>query len=116
MSSTHLSSLIAKRLHVNVQLLESTHEIESILVNSSDLVLVIDFLRRDPDACMDLLLDIFCVDHKIFYHLRSSKLGYRLHLSIESDDLHVPSLRQLYSGASWLEHEMQEQYGVEICT
>ena len=116
MSSTHFSSLISKRLHIDVLLLESTHEIESILINSTDLVLVIDFLRRDPDAYMDLLLDIFCVDHKIFYHLRSSKLGYRLHLSIESDILHVPSLRQLYPGALWLEHEIQEQYGVEICT
>jgi NADH:ubiquinone oxidoreductase subunit C len=124
--STHFATLIAKRLNVAIVQGKEMPLSESILIDHHNLLDVIAFLKQDPDSLLDLLLDIFSVKHlpysgtcqwrpsnpaettELFYHLRSSRLGYRLDLSVirEDTDVEIPSLSPYFTGATALETEL----------
>jgi NADH-quinone oxidoreductase subunit C len=119
-TNSHLQMLIKKRLNGDFVLSRQENgPDEKFLIRKNDLVQVVYFLRQDPDAYLDLLLDIFCSDHgenqlEVFYLLRSSKLGYRLSISILLDEAEpsIPSLSSLYASAIWLEREMWDMFGI----
>ncbi len=119
-TNRHLQMLIKKRLKGDfiVESQENSLD-EKILIRKNHLIQVANFLNKDPDASLDLLLDITCLDHgenqlEVFYLLRSSKLGYRLSISILLDESEptLPSLSSLYASAIWLEREMWDMFGI----
>lgn len=105
---------------------------ESLLVPSDAFLALVQFLQRDPDAAIDLLVDISAIEHisssqtcffkpnhpepliEVFYLFRSSKLGYRLRLSLllTPKENSVPSLSSIFFGATWLEQELWDLLGV----
>ena len=132
-TNNHLQILIKKRLKGDFIVANQTGQAEEkILIRKNHLIQVMHFLAHDPDASLDLLLDISCLEHagneqicqwqsnfdkphfEIFYLLRSSKLGYRLCLSIllDENEPSLPSLSSLYSSAVWLEREMWDMFGI----
>lgn len=119
-SNSHLQMLIKKRLKGDFIIASQENGLdEKFLIGKNHLMQVAQFLCNDPDASLDLLLDIICLDHgdnqlEVFYLLRSSKLGYRLTIAVLLDDVepYLPSLSSLYASANWLEREMWDMFGI----
>lgn len=116
----HLIGLIASRLggHFIVEAKAGALE-DQIVVRRLFLTEVLAFLRQDPDANLQLLVDLTAVERRdgqleVVYRLRSPRLGYRLRASVllPPDELLVPSIVPLYRAAEWLERELWEMFGV----
>lgn len=121
MKSNHLEQLINKRLRGRVLVRSSSSDTEErLLIDRRHLVAVISLLKSDADAQLDLLLDIVCMENapqstfEVKYTLRSSRLGYRLQLSLllEDEDPFVNTLSPFYASAHWLERELWDFFGV----
>ncbi len=99
------------------------------------------FLRDDPRARFDVLIDVTAVDYSEFdpalrhavtpqdkgdpanlprfevvYHLLSMPLRHRIRLKVvlTEEDLHVPSLTSLWISANWGEREAWDMFGVKF--
>jgi len=83
---------------------------------------VCSFLRDDPSADYDLLLDVTAVHWpdreqpiEIVYHLYSLSRNDRLRLKTRTGDQGpVPSLSGLWKSAEWNEREAFDMFGVEF--
>ncbi|MCC7070512.1 MAG: NADH-quinone oxidoreductase subunit C [Deltaproteobacteria bacterium] len=118
----HVARLVRNRLGAHVY--ESATALatgDELVVARDRLVELLDFLKRDPDADLSLLIDVTAVDRlprtprfEVRWHLRSARLGYRAHLVslVDEDDAVIPSLVQLYAGAESLERELYEMFGI----
>ncbi|MCP4503535.1 MAG: NADH-quinone oxidoreductase subunit C, partial [Deltaproteobacteria bacterium] len=99
---------------------------ESAEVQVEFLLDVLQFLKRDPDADLELLVDLSCVDrlrntpehprYAIFYVLRSVRLPYQLslHVFLDDDTPEIPSVSGLYPAADWLERELYDLFGIYV--
>jgi NADH-quinone oxidoreductase subunit C len=93
----------------------------TIVVKKTDVVPICDFLKRDPDLHFDFLEDLCGVDvytpgerFQVVYHLYSYKNKFRLRLKItvEEDDLKVPTVSGVWSTANWHEREVYDMFGI----
>jgi NADH-quinone oxidoreductase subunit C len=83
---------------------------------------VCGFLRDDPSADYDLLLDVTAVHWpdrqqsiEIVYHLYSLSRNDRLRLKTRTGDQGpVPSLSGLWKSAEWNERETFDMFGIEF--
>jgi len=106
---------------------------ETLCVAADDLLHVLAFLQADPDADLEVLVDVVCIDHhedsdeakasdvdddenrfEVVYLLRSVRLPYQLSVRVFTSSEHpqVPSVTSLYPSADWLERELYELFGV----
>lgn len=129
----HIQNIIKKRLKQTLVMESSASKIEEkILIDKINLPAIINFVKFDPDISLDLLLDISAIDHnqnksalywqetnpverfEVFYLLRSSKLGYRLAISIMVDETEpvIPSITTYFRSALWLENELWDMFGL----
>jgi NADH-quinone oxidoreductase subunit C len=85
------------------------------------------FLRDAPEAQMDMLVDLTCVDwldrkeprFEVVVHLLSLTKGHRLRLKAsvgdeDGDDAAIDSLTELWGSASWAEREAFDMFGVKF--
>lgn len=131
----HLVGLVEARLGTKFLTQAWAHAQEDTMwVERDKLLVLLAFLRDDPDADLGLLLDLSAIDHgpatrrgpatagqpaapseiEVFYRLRSPRLGYRLCVSVwlAGNDETLPSVTPLYAAAEWLERELWEFFGV----
>lgn len=127
----HLLRLIRRRLGPAIIRDEAASDTEDrATVDKEELLRLLRFLRDDPDADLDLLVDLTAIDHgdaegrsvdprgrfEVLYHLRNPRLQYRMWLSVflddDSDDPVVPSITRLYPAADWHERELWDQFGI----
>lgn len=87
---------------------------------------VVEFLKNDKSADMDMLLDLAGIDYLTYpnhegprfavsYAFKSVKNpGHRIRLKVlvSEGDLKVPSITDLYASANWLEREVYDQFGI----
>jgi len=93
------------------------------IVDRGALIAMCRFLRDDPDASFDLLVDVTAVDYlgrsprfEIVYHLYSVEKNHRLRLKVpvEESDPSVASVVDVWPGANWLERETWDLYGIRF--
>ena len=93
------------------------------IVDRAGLLDVCRHLRADPACAFDMLVDLTAVDYlgrrprfETVCHLLSLDRNDRIRIKVplEEDDLVVPSLVPLWSGANWLEREAFDMYGVRF--
>lgn len=80
------------------------------------------FLRDDPEAAYDLLLDVTAVHWpddpqpmELVYHLYSTERNDRLRLKTRVGDTGpVPSLAGLWASAGWNERETFDMFGIQF--
>ena len=124
MSGGHVIHLIERRLgrHVLLHGAASPQE-DRVVIPRHHLMTVLSFVQRDPDADLDQLVDLCGIDHglgmgrprfEIEYRLRSSRLPYRLLLTVPvgDDDASIPSATGLYPVANWYERELYDLFGI----
>ena len=92
----------------------------TIIIDKSNLIKVISFLKEDKDFQFKQLIDICGVDYpnrlerfEIVYHLLSLNLNQRIRvkLSVKDEDM-VPSIVSIFEAANWYEREVWDLYGV----
>ena len=104
----------------------STHAFRgdaTAIVDRGSSVAVLTFLRDDPEAAFDMLVDVTAVDYlgrkprfEVVYHLYSIEKNHRVRIKVpvEEDDPVVPSVVPVWSGANWLERETWDLYGIRF--
>ena len=125
----HLLRLVRRRLGPQVLRDEVTTPTEDRAnVDRHKLLPLLSFLKSDPDAGLELLVDLTALDHadkegalsdtrgrlEILYHLRNPDLNYRMWLStfIDEEDPSVPSVTGLFPAADWFERELWDLFGI----
>ena len=92
----------------------------TIIIDKSNLIKIISFLKEDKDFQFKQLIDICGVDYpnrlerfEIVYHLLSLNLNQRIRvkLSVKDEDM-VPSIVSIFEAANWYEREVWDLYGV----
>ncbi|MBI1806780.1 MAG: NADH-quinone oxidoreductase subunit C, partial [Ignavibacteria bacterium] len=84
----------------------------TVIVRTSDIVRIGQFLRDDTELRFDSLRDICGADYyrpddrfEVIYNLYSLKNHFRLRIKVRvnESDLHVPSVSHVWSTANWHE-------------
>jgi NADH-quinone oxidoreductase subunit C len=83
---------------------------------------VCSHLKKSPDARFDFLADLCGVDRgpeeeprfEVNYHLFSTTIHHRVRLKVllTEDDLHVPTVTDVWRTANWHERETFDLFGV----
>ncbi len=102
--------------------LEARGEV-TVVVPPGDLLRALAWLRDEPDLRLAFLSDLTATDWPdldprfwLAYHVLSMEHGHRLRVKVglppEPDPPHAPSVTSLWPGASWLEREVFDFFGV----
>lgn len=97
---------------------------DTVVLEAASWHAVAKFLRDDPRAAMQMLVDLTAVDYpdrdprfEVVVHLYSLVKGHRLRLKTRVGDragesVHVDSLTDLWASANWAEREAYDLLGV----
>lgn len=129
-----IETVLRKRFS-RIQILES-HTLdnteECLVLTHNQLLDALDFLKQDPDTRLDLLVDISAIHHtkppkkserttnfaapyfEVFYLFRSTKLRYRLRVSVVIAEklASLPTITGAFPSADWLERELFDMFGI----
>lgn len=95
-----------------------------LIVPKAKLLEVMAFLKNEPALNFDYLIDVVGVDYLHFrgarnrygivYSLLSDRHNHRLWVKVmvNDDDLHVPSVYDLWNGCDWPEREVFDMFGI----
>lgn len=93
----------------------------TVTLKKDDIIKVCQFLRDDEDLRFDSIRDIMGVDRyrpenrfELVYNLYSLVNNHRIFLKVlvEEQDLKVPTVVGVWSGANWMEREAFDMFGV----
>ena len=92
----------------------------TIQVAPASIVGVTEMLRDDPELRFVSFIDICGVDwpereqrFDVVYHLLSPTLNHRIRIKVMTDaDTLVPSISDVFPGATWFEREAYDLYGI----
>ena len=93
------------------------------MLDRGSLVEACRHLRDDRENAFDLLVDVTAVDYlgrrprfEVVYHLYSLEKNHRIRIKVplEEDDVTIPSVVDVWSGANWLEREAWDLYGIKF--
>ncbi len=102
------------------------HGDETAVIAPKAWLRVARFLRDDPKAGMEMLVDLTCVDYpdreprfEVVAHLHSLSKGHRLRIKSrvgdeEGDGAEIDSLTELWGSANWAEREAFDMFGVRF--
>ncbi len=93
----------------------------TVTLKKDDIIKVCQFLRDDEDLRFDSIRDIVGVDRyrpenrfELVYNLYSLVNNHRIFLKVlvEEQDLKVPTVVGVWSGANWMEREAFDMFGI----
>jgi NADH-quinone oxidoreductase subunit C len=92
----------------------------TIQVEASDLLSVMNFLKRDVQCQFVSFIDVCGADYPqrrkrfdVVYHLLSPRQNLRIRVKVQTDEeTPVPSVTEIFRGADWFERETYDLYGV----
>jgi len=87
---------------------------------AEDIVELLTFLRDDPDLQFVSFVDLCGVDYPerekrfdVVYHLLSPRKNVRIRIKVTTDaETPVPSVSDVFPGATWFEREAYDLYGI----
>jgi len=130
-----IESILRKRFgRIRILASSASNSDERLLIERRHLVDALHFLQLDPDTQFDLLVDISAIHHvmqketfaysfahddkflEVFYLLRSTRLRYRLCISVivPQEMSSLPTISTIYPSANWLERELWDMFGVFV--
>jgi NADH-quinone oxidoreductase subunit C len=92
----------------------------TITVAAEEIVEVVTMLRDDPQLKFVSFIDICGVDwperekrFDVVYHFLSPTKNHRIRIKVQTDaDTAVPSISEVFPGATWFEREAYDLYGI----
>jgi len=121
-----LIDLVKKHFPDAVLETHSQHGDDTLVLDPAEWKEVARFLRDAPQASMEMLVDLTCVDwldreprFDVVAHLLSLSKGHRLRLKAavgdrEGDGAEIESLTELWGSANWAEREAFDMFGVKF--
>lgn len=96
---------------------------DTVIIEKSSVPEVLEMLKTDDRAKMNLLRNISCVDYdhrvprfEVAYILYSIQKKHMLMVRtpVQEDDTTVPTVSHLYKCARWIEREVYDMYGIDF--
>ncbi len=92
----------------------------TLVVQGSDIVYAMTFLRDDPTCAFRNFIDLCGADYPsrahrfdVVYHLLSLRHNGRIRVKVRTDEVTpVPSIIEVFPAANWYERETYDLYGV----
>ncbi len=92
----------------------------TLVVQASDIVYALTYLRDDPACAFRNFIDICGVDYPqrekrfdVVYHLLSLRHNLRIRVKVQTDEVTpVPSVIEVFPAANWYEREAYDLYGI----
>jgi NADH-quinone oxidoreductase subunit C len=121
-----LVELVQKQFPADVLETHSLQGDETVVVYAPRWKDVARFLRDEPRADMDMLMDLTAVDYpgrsprfEVVAHLYSLSKGHRLRLKArvggaDGEDAEIDTLTELWASAMWAERECWDMFGVRF--
>jgi len=116
-----LSAIEEKFPEVISSILEP-HGLLTLEIPVANIKPLIQFLKEDEKTNFIFLTDICGVHYPgkgdkefaVVYHLHNLEANFRLRLKtfVGRENMHVPSMMDIYSGANWMERETFDFYGI----
>jgi NADH-quinone oxidoreductase subunit C len=121
-----LVELVQKQFPADVLETHSLQGDETVVVYAPRWKDVARFLKEEPRADMNMLMDLTAVDYpgrsprfEVVAHLYSLSKGHRLRLkarvgSADGEDAEIDTLTELWASAMWAERECWDLFGVRF--
>ncbi|WP_430912841.1 NADH-quinone oxidoreductase subunit C [Methylobacterium sp. sgz302541] len=92
----------------------------TVVVQGSDIVYALTYLRDDPACAFRCFIDICGADYPqrekrfdVVYHLLSLRHNARIRVKVRTDEATpVPSVIEVFPSANWFERETYDLYGI----
>ncbi|MDP4025631.1 NADH-quinone oxidoreductase subunit C [Methylobacterium sp. NEAU 140] len=92
----------------------------TLVVQASDIVYALTYLRDDPACAFRCFIDICGADYPqrdkrfdVVYHLLSMRHNARIRVKVQTDETTpVPSVIEVFPAANWFEREAYDLYGI----
>ncbi|KAB1075325.1 NADH-quinone oxidoreductase subunit C [Methylobacterium planeticum] len=92
----------------------------TLIVQGSDIVYALTYLRDDPACAFRCFIDICGADYPnrekrfdVVYHLLSLRHNQRIRVKVQTDETTpVPSVIEVFPAANWYERETYDLYGI----
>jgi NADH-quinone oxidoreductase subunit C len=113
--------LIKDRFGSDIISADTSADIPTIVVTSSSVYNVIEFLKNDTETAFNFLTDLCGIHYPdnelplgIIYHLHNLLQNKRLRIKtfVSSEKPEVATLTPLFSAANWMERETYDFYGI----
>ena len=119
---TDLEKIINSELATKINSSEIKHDQINLIIDTEDLIEVIQFLKTNTYTKFKQLIDITAVDYpennkrfKLVYFLLSHEFNKRIKLEyFVNDNELVPSLTPIFPAANWMEREVFDMYGIKF--
>jgi NADH-quinone oxidoreductase subunit C len=114
-------TLIKNRFGAEIITFDMSADIPSMVVSSTSLYSIIEFLKNDPGAGFNFLTDLCGIHYPdnelplgIIYHLHNLKENKRIRIKtfIPIIKPEVATITPLFSSANWMERETYDFYGI----
>lgn len=121
-----LVDLIARTFPDAIVETSAQHGDETVVLTPDSWKSVARFLRDDPRARLDMLMDLTAVDYpdreprfEVVVHLYSLTKGHRLRIKArvgdaEGENAELDTLTELWASANWAEREAYDMFGVSF--
>ena len=119
---TDLEKIINSELTTKINSSEIKHNQINLIIDTEDLIEVIQFLKTNTYTKFKQLIDITAVDYpennkrfKLVYFLLSHEFNKRIKLEYYVNDNElVSSLTSIFPAANWMEREVFDMYGIKF--
>ena len=107
------------------QVVYHKNELPMLIIEISNLVQLLNFLKNDDELRFKVLADIVGIDYiihnksqkrfSVIYNLLSIKHNLRIFLQIFlNDDEEIPSVHEIFKSATWLQREVYDMFGIRF--
>jgi NADH-quinone oxidoreductase subunit C len=113
--------IVKKRFETEIISVEPSSDIPSIVVTSSSVYNIIEFLKNDKDTGYEFLTDLCGIHYPesnlpfgVVYHLHNLADNRRIRIKtfVPLEKPEVATVTPLFSAANWMERETYDFYGI----
>jgi len=121
MDEKTITGLLKDRFPAGILVVDTTSDMLTITVSGEVVHETIRFLKENPDLGFGFLTTLCGIHYPddplpfgVIYHMHNLEKNVRIRIKtfLPEDNLHIPTITDLYSAANWLERETYDFYGI----
>jgi NADH-quinone oxidoreductase subunit C len=121
MTDQPLTDLLRNRFAAGILVVENTSDMTTVTVSKEIIHDVIMYLHESPETGFGFLTTLCGIHYPdqplpfgVIYHLHNMEKNIRIRVKtfLPADNLHIPTVTDLFSGANWMERETYDFYGI----
>jgi len=121
MTDKAITGLLKERFTTGILAVDETADMLSVTVSKEIIHEVIRFLKEHKDTTFGFLTTLCGIHHPdrplpfgVIYHLHNLEKNIRIRIKtfLPEEELHLPTVTDLFSAANWMERETYDFYGI----